>query len=81
MSDPIDMGDLDSLPYEELYRQLEETVRRLESGDLPLAEALACYDRGMQLAAACQRLLDRAELRIQRVAAVVDGAPIVEPWE
>ena len=32
--------------FEDLNRELEDTVRKLESGDLPLAEALALFERG-----------------------------------
>jgi exodeoxyribonuclease VII small subunit len=56
--------------YESLYARLQEVVARLEQGELPLAEALALYEQGVQLAAACQQLLDAAELRVQQLQAV-----------
>jgi|YelNatPaOPRAMG01_1025707.scaffolds.fasta_scaffold410287_1 exodeoxyribonuclease VII small subunit len=56
------------LPFEQALAALEEIVRRLEGGELPLEEALALYERGMALAQHCQELLDRAELRVTRLA-------------
>ena len=56
------------LSYEELYADLEQTIARLESGELPLDEALRHYERGMVIAAHCQSLLDQAELRLQRLS-------------
>lgn len=53
--------------YEMLYSQLQALVTRLESGELPLEESLQLYEQGLQLAAACQRLLDDAELRIEKL--------------
>ncbi|MFP4436524.1 MAG: exodeoxyribonuclease VII small subunit [Chloroflexaceae bacterium] len=53
--------------YETLYQQLQEVVNRLEAGTLPLEESLQLYEQGVQLAAACQRLLDTAELRIEQL--------------
>jgi exodeoxyribonuclease VII small subunit len=53
--------------YENLYSRLQAIVARLEAGELPLAEALALYEEGVTVAAACQRLLDEAELRIQEL--------------
>ena len=50
--------------FETVYKQLEETVRRLEDGGLTLDESIALYEQGMDLARSCQTLLDRAELRI-----------------
>lgn len=51
--------------YEELYAQLQETVTRMESGELSLEESLHLYEQGVQLATTCQKLLDAAELRVQ----------------
>jgi exodeoxyribonuclease VII small subunit len=57
----------DTVSYETLYTRLQAIVVRLETGELPLAEALALYEEGVTVAAACQQLLDTAELRIQEL--------------
>ena len=57
----------DTSSYETLYTRLQAIVTRLETGELPLAEALALYEEGVAVAAACQQLLDTAELRIQEL--------------
>ena len=62
------MSEMSGEPtYEILYTRMQEIVARLEAGELPLAEALALYEEGVAVAAACQRLLDEAELRIQEL--------------
>jgi exodeoxyribonuclease VII small subunit len=53
--------------FEDLYTELETTIEKLEEGNLPLAEALALYERGIELAKRCAEMLDRAELRIQEL--------------
>lgn len=53
--------------YESLYTQLQAVVSQLEAGELPLEDSLKLYEKGTQLAAACQQLLDRAELRVQQL--------------
>ncbi len=53
--------------FEEAYRELEATVRRLEEGDLTLEEALASYEQGMRLARHCQAELDAAQLRVEQL--------------
>lgn len=53
--------------YESLYARMQEIVARLETGELPLAEAMALYEEGTRVASACQRLLDQAELRVQEL--------------
>lgn len=54
--------------FEELYTELETTIEKLEGGNLSLDDALALYERGMELAKQCGGMLDRAELRIQELA-------------
>lgn len=51
--------------YETLYARMQAIVAQLEAGDLPLAEAIALYEEGVSVAAACQQILDEAELRVQ----------------
>ena len=53
--------------FEELQRELDELVARLERGDVLLNEALALWERGQELYRACADRLDRAELRIEEL--------------
>ncbi len=53
--------------FEAQYKRLEESVAKLEEGDLTLAESLALYEDGMKLAKACQELLKDAELRVTKL--------------
>ena len=53
--------------FESVYRELEETVRRLDAGGQTLDESIALFETGMRLAKRCQELLDAAELRITNV--------------
>ncbi len=54
-----------SVSFEASLQQLEQIVTRLESGDLPLEEALNEFERGVQLAKAGQQTLSQAEQRVQ----------------
>ena len=58
--------------FEELQRELDEIVAKLERGDVPLDEALALWQRGEELARACAERLDGAELRIEELR--LDGS-------
>ncbi len=53
--------------YEEALRRLEEIVKRLEGGNLPLDESLRLFEEGTRLGRVCQRRLTEAELRIERL--------------
>jgi exodeoxyribonuclease VII small subunit len=50
--------------FEQTLAQLEDHVRRLDAGDLPLEQALALFEEGVGLVRQCQDLLDSAERRI-----------------
>lgn len=63
--------------YETLYSRLQQIVEQLESGDLPLAQALALYEEGVATAEACQRLLDHATLRVRTLMDGADESPAV----
>ncbi len=53
--------------FEALYRRLEETVQRLEDGNLPLDEAIDLFEEGMRLAKRCGDHLTTATLRIRQI--------------
>jgi len=69
----------DTPTYESLYARMQAIVARLEAGQLPLDEALALYEEGVAVAAACQRLLDHAELRVQDLSSGAGTRPSL--WE
>lgn len=57
--------DDNKLTFEDAYRQLAELVKKMESGELPLAESVAAYEKGIKLKAYCEQLLKEAELKIE----------------
>jgi exodeoxyribonuclease VII small subunit len=56
------------LSYEEAYTELEKIVTALESGEQPLEEALALFERGQMLTRHCSDLLAKAELKVQKLS-------------
>ncbi len=63
------------LPFEAALAQLEDIVRQLERGDVPLDRSVEIYERGEALKRHCETLLKRAESRIQKIALGPDGRP------
>lgn len=68
---PQSTPDIASMPFDTALDELKAVVARLEEGGLPLEDSIALYERGAALHEHCGRLLDAAELRVQRL---VDGA-------
>jgi exodeoxyribonuclease VII small subunit len=54
--------------FEDLQRELEDIVTRLERGDVPVDEAIALFRRGEDVYKACVERLKGAELQIEELA-------------
>lgn len=66
--------DIAALSFEDALRSLEEVVRKLESGEVPLDESIGLYERGEALRKHCQARLDAASARIDKIVQGPDGA-------
>lgn len=65
----------DEMSFEQALRALEQVVQQLESGEVPLDESIALYERGEKLRGLCQARLDAAQARIEKIVAGPDGKP------
>ena len=74
MSDQSTPQPADELSYEQAREELVEVVRRLEAGGTNLEESLALWERGEQLARACQAWLDGARKRLDDAIAADEAA-------
>jgi exodeoxyribonuclease VII small subunit len=79
MSDPGEAPDIASMTFEDALAELEQIVRRLEAGQVKLDEAIQCYERGAQLKQHCERKLNEAQQRVERIVIGPDGAPAAQP--
>lgn len=70
-----DGPDISAMSFEEALKSLEDVVRRLEGGEVPLDESIALYERGEALRRHCQARLDAAQERIEKIVAGPDGKP------
>lgn len=61
--------DIEGKSFEELLEMLEQTVNELDGDSLTLEQALATYERSVAISAACEKILDEAELRIRQIDA------------
>lgn len=73
---------ISAMSFEDALRALEEIVRKLESGEVPLDETIALYERGEELRKHCQARLDAAQARIEKIVAGPDGkATATQPFD
>jgi exodeoxyribonuclease VII small subunit len=64
--------------FETNMQRLEQIVRALERGDVPLEESLKLFQEGTSLVRDCGKLLDDAQLQVQKVLTAADGSPVLE---
>ena len=78
MSEP---AEIEILSFEQALSELEQIVARLESGQAPLEDSIRMYERGAALKAHCEKRLEAARLRVEKIVMGADGAPGAEPAE
>ena len=64
--------------FEQNMVRLEQIVRAMEQGNVPLEESLKLFQEGTELVRNCGKLLDDAQRQIQKVMTAADGSPVLE---
>jgi exodeoxyribonuclease VII small subunit len=67
--------------FERSLARLEEVVRRLESPQLSLDDAMKLFEEGVELSRECQKQLEEAEGRVEILLKKADGKLTAEPFE
>lgn len=76
-----DAADIDALSFEQALAELERIVGQLESGQAPLEQSIELYERGALLKAHCEKRLEAARLRVEKIVVGSGGQAGVEPAE
>ena len=67
--------------FEANLQRLEQIVRAMERGDVALDESLKLFQEGTDLVRQCGKLLDEAQLQIEKVVKGADGNPTFEEFQ
>ena len=62
-----------SVKFEEAMIALEDTVKKLESGETSLEESMELFEKGVKLSRVCQKLLSEAQLKVTKLIAESDS--------
>ncbi|MEK9684801.1 MAG: exodeoxyribonuclease VII small subunit [Rhodospirillaceae bacterium] len=78
-------GDLPSeiaaMSFEAALSELEDIVRTLEQGRNSLDEAISSYERGSLLKKHCEKKLEEARMRVEKITVGPDGKTSSEPLD
>ena len=66
--------------FEQNMARLEQIVRAMERGDVPLEESLKLFQEGTKLVHSCNKLLDDAQLQVKKIMTAPDGSPVEEEF-
>ena len=69
-----------NLTFEESMGRLEQIVRSLEQGNVPLEESLKLFQEGTELVRSCEKLLSDARLQVKKIMTAPDGSPVEEDF-
>lgn len=67
--------------FEAALARLEEIVKELETGDLPLEQSLKLFEEGIKLSRLCNKRLEEAERRVEILLKSKNGTITAQPFE
>ena len=67
-------SDIAALSFEAALQELENIVKRLETGQVTLDNTLEDYERGNALRKHCAKKLKEAQLKVEKIIAKEDGS-------
>ena len=73
-------SDIDKLSFEQALEELEKIVGALESGKAPLEDSINSYERGIKLKQHCEKMLNAAQEKIEKITITPDGTVATEPF-
>ena len=79
MTDATIPDDIGGMSFEDALSELEQIVRRLEGGQVRLDDAIQSYERGALLKRHCEKKLNEAQQRVDRIVIGADGSVSAEP--
>lgn len=78
---PCAVDSIPSLSFEQALKELENIVRRLESGSQDLDSSIQDYVTGTALKEHCQNKLAAAKLKVEAIVKNAGGAVATEPFD
>ncbi len=67
--------------FEQMMGELEQLVETLEKDKLDLEDAIATFERGMELSRECHKRLDQAERKVEILRTRPNGTVKAEPFD
>lgn len=72
---------VDEMSFEDALSELESIVQNLETGKTTLDESISTYERGIALKKQCEKKLQDAKMKIEKISVQKDGTVETTPFE
>ena len=79
-TNPVVKKPKKKMSFEETMKELETVVNKLERDDLDLEASITLFQRGVELAGSCGKILEEAEGKIAKLIKETDGKLTEEPF-
>ncbi len=79
MADLSPSPEIAAMSFEDALSELEQIVRKLETGTVKLDEAIVAYERGALLKRHCEAKLREAQSRVEKIVVSAEGVLSTEP--
>jgi len=74
-------ADIEAMSFEDALAELEAIVRGLEEGKGNLEDAIGAYERGAALKRHCERKLNEAKAKVDKISIAPDGTAELESMD
>jgi exodeoxyribonuclease VII small subunit len=68
MAEKKQENNIAKLSFEQSIKELGNIVDKIEQGQIPLADSINQYEKGMSLIKHCRDILEKAEQRIEKIS-------------
>jgi len=75
------VGSMAEIRFEDALKRLEEIVDTLEKGELSLEKSLKIFEEGVKLSRVCNKMLDKAEKKVEMLMQNKNGELETRPFE
>ena len=70
-----------NISFEEAMQRLEEVIRKLEAGNMPINEAVSEFEEAISLVKLCNDVLSKAEQKVKLLVGDKDGSIFDVPFD
>ena len=77
----MEENELENMNFEQALRELEDIVAKLETGEGSLEASIAAYERGVELKKYCEKRLQEAQAKIEKITITPDGEIKTEEFD